>query len=208
MRDGVPLALGMQHDFPDALSDELAAAFYRYLASGNDVAEAVRQARLSLAEAHPAMMGLLVAYTCQDAQAWSALPLPVGRPDCDLTLPARLNLPENVAPPVGGLLGRNHELAALARALGEGPVATVVGAGGIGKTTLAAAFARRFGWRFRRVVGVSFAGAPVDEVRVCRELRSSDWPVPRHSRRLSRRLRAPRAGRTIRRPSCARGLRR
>ncbi|MDW8390527.1 MAG: CHAT domain-containing protein, partial [Oscillochloridaceae bacterium] len=167
-RDGVPVALGMQHNFPDPLSDELAAAFYRYLCSGNDVAEAVRQARLSMAGAHPAKMGLLVAYACH--AAWSALPLPGGAPDCDLALPARLSLPENVIPPAGGLLGRNRELAALARALDESAVATVAGAGGMGKTALAAAFARRFGWRFRRVVGVSFAGAPVDEARVCREL--------------------------------------
>ncbi|MDW8373918.1 MAG: CHAT domain-containing protein, partial [Planctomycetota bacterium] len=168
VRDGVPVALGMQHNFPDPLSDELVAAFYRYLCSGNDVAEAVRQARLTLAEAHPAMMGLLVAYACR--AAWSALPLPDGAPDCDLALPARLSLPENVMPPVGGLLGRNRELAALARALDESAAATVVGAGGMGKTALAATFARRFGWRFRRVAGVSFAGAPVDETRVCREL--------------------------------------
>ena len=168
VRRGVPMALGMQHNFPDALSDDLVAAFYRYLSAGHSLAEALRQAQISLAEAHPATVGMLVGYA--RGQGWQALNLPSGKPDVQLDWNDRIRLPEAVVPPATGLLGRNAELVALAEALTQSNVATIVGAGGIGKTALAAAFIRRFAWRFGRVVGVSFANAPVDEGRVCREL--------------------------------------
>ena len=41
---GVPAAIGMQGDFPDPLSDDLAASLYDFLLAGHPLAEAVRQA--------------------------------------------------------------------------------------------------------------------------------------------------------------------
>ncbi len=168
VRHGVPMALGMQHNFPDALSDDLVAAFYRYLSAGRSLAEALRQAQISLAEANPATVGMLVGYARQGG--WQALNLLPGKPDVQLDWSHRIRLPEAVVPPATGLLGRNAELVALAEAYDQSRVATIVGAGGMGKTALTAAFTRRFAWRFERVVGVSFANAPVDEGRACREL--------------------------------------
>ncbi len=168
VRQGVPLALGMQHDFPDPLSDDLVAAFYRYLSAGRQPSEALRQARIRLADEHPAAAGMLVCYTCDDG--WAALNLPPGQPTIHLDWSTPVRLPDQVTVPTTGLLGRNAELVALATALQQGRVATIVGAGGMGKTALAATFIRRFGWRFGRVAGVSFANAPIDEGRVCREL--------------------------------------
>jgi tetratricopeptide (TPR) repeat protein len=168
VRQGVPLALGMQHDFPDPLSDDLVAAFYRYLSAGRQPSEALRQARIRLADEHPAAAGMLVGYTCDDG--WAALNLPPGQPTIHLDWSTPIRLPDQVTVPTTGLLSRNAELVALATALRQGRVATIVGAGGMGKTALAATFTHRFAWRFRRVAGVSFANAPIDEGRVCREL--------------------------------------
>jgi tetratricopeptide (TPR) repeat protein len=168
VRQGVPLALGMQHNFPDPLSDDLVAAFYRYLSAGRQPSEALRQARIRLADEHPAAAGMLVGYTCDNG--WAALNLPPGQPTIHLDWSTPVRLPDQVTVPTTGLLGRNAELVALATALQQGRVATIVGAGGMGKTALAATFIRRFGWRFGRVAGVSFANAPIDEGRVCREL--------------------------------------
>lgn len=165
VRQGVPLALGMQHNFPDPLSDDLVAAFYRYLIAGSQPSEALRQARIRLADEHPAAAGMLVGYTCYDG--WAALNLPPGQPTIHLDWSTPVRLPDQVSVPTTGLLGRNAELVALATALQKGRVATIVGAGGMGKTALAATFIRRFAWRFGRVAGVSFANALIDEGRVC-----------------------------------------
>ncbi len=170
VRAGAPVALGMQHSFPDPQSAKLAGTFYRWLSSGrNRVAEAARQARQAIKAADSSAVGLLVVYTRQDA--WGPLALPAGSPDVQLGLPADVNVPASIAAPSSGLLGRNAELVALAAAFSAGKrVVTITGFGGMGKTALAAGFLRRFGWRFQRVLGVSFANETVDLARVCREL--------------------------------------
>lgn len=145
VQDGVPVALGMQHTFPDPLSDDLVAGFYRFLFAGTTVSEAVRQARMRLADTSPASMGILVAYTCQ--QGWAAMPVPAGASPIHLALPGSITLPENVIPPTIGLRGRSSELVALGKGLKESTVVTVVG--------LAASAKRR--WR-RHFCGAS-AGA-------------------------------------------------
>lgn len=158
---GVPAAIGMQGAFPDALSDDLAAALYDALLAGHDLAEALRQTRLALNHT-PDAAGLPVAYVAR--QSWGALPLRAGRPNAGaLRLPGRLNLSQDIQPP-RPLRGRNAELHGLARLYDQGArVVTVVGSGGIGKTALAATFAERFGWRRPDgVLGVSFAAAEVD----------------------------------------------
>ena len=58
---GTPAAVGMQGIFPDPLSDEFAAALYDYLLAGQDLAEALRQARLAVSKM-PGALGLPVGY--------------------------------------------------------------------------------------------------------------------------------------------------
>jgi len=158
---GIPAAIGMQGDFPDPLSDELAATLYEFLLAGHDLGEALRQARGPLAKAeHPYAVGLPVAYAAPGAAG--PLPLQAGQPAVpDLTQGRYLNLPLSLQPP-HPFLGRERELYELAHAFSAGHhVITVVGTGGIGKTALAAAFAERFGWRFAGgVVGFSLADLP------------------------------------------------
>ena len=48
VRGGVPAALGMHGNFPDAESDDLAASLYRFLLAGQPLAHAVRQGSLNL----------------------------------------------------------------------------------------------------------------------------------------------------------------
>ncbi|MCU0501324.1 MAG: CHAT domain-containing protein, partial [Anaerolineae bacterium] len=156
---GIPAAIGMQGDFPDPLSDELAATLYEFLLAGHDLGEALRQARVALAE-HPYAVGLPVAYVAPGAAG--PLPLQSGQPAVpDLSQGRYLNLPLSLQPP-HPFLGRERELYELAHAFSTGhKVVTVVGTGGIGKTALAAAFAERFGWRFAGgVIGFSLVDLP------------------------------------------------
>jgi len=156
---GVPAAIGMQGDFPDALSDDLAASLYDFLLAGHPLGEAMRQARLAMAD-RPYAVGLPVAYVARGGDA--PLPIQAGQPAvADLTAARYANVPLNLRPP-RPFVGREAELHELARAFSNGiKVVTVVGTGGIGKTALAAAFAERFGWRFDGgVIGFSLADLP------------------------------------------------
>ena len=149
----------MQGDFPDPLSDDLAAALYEFLLAGHGLGEALRQARLAMAD-RPYAVGLPVAYVTRGGDA--PLPIQAGQPAvADLTAGRYANVPLNLRPP-RPFLGREGELHDLARAFSDGRrVVTVVGTGGIGKTALAAAFAERFGWRFDGgVIGFSLADLP------------------------------------------------
>jgi tetratricopeptide (TPR) repeat protein len=156
---GVPAAIGMQGDFPDPLSDDLAAALYDCLLAGHGLGEALRQARLAMAD-RPYAVGLPVAYVAAGGDA--PLPRQPGQPAvADLRAGRYANVPLNLQPP-RPFVGREAELHELACAFDSGVrVVTVVGAGGIGKTALAAAFAARFGWLFDGgVIGFSLADLP------------------------------------------------
>ena len=156
---GVPAAIGMQGDFPDPLSDDLAAALYDCLLAGHPLGEALRQARLAMA-GQPYAVGLPVAYVAAGGDA--PLPIQPGQPAvADLAAGRHANVPLTLRPP-RPFVGREAELHGLARAFSDGNrVVTVVGTGGIGKTALAAAFAERFGWRFDGgVIGFSLADLP------------------------------------------------
>ncbi len=170
VRQGVPLAIGMQGSFLDALSDELAEAFYRTLLAGYSAAEALRQARLALFEQAVGQTGLPAGYVARGA--WGPLPLADGQPEiAQLRLPGVAALPPEVQPP-RPLLGRGADLHGLARLYSQGKhVVTIAGTGGVGKTALAAAFAERFAWRWHRGVrAISFAVGEVDDGRFRDEL--------------------------------------
>lgn len=168
-QQGVPIALGMQHNFPDPLSDTLAAEFYRSLLNGYDIAEASRLARASLAAENPYAAGMLVVYSCQNA--WLAPALDQGQASFSSGLAGDCRLPASLLAGNRELIGRDTSLAELAALFDDDSTAvTINGMGGIGKTSLARGFIQRFGWRFGRVLGVSFAAATVDLARICREL--------------------------------------
>ena len=170
VRQGIPLAMGMQGNLDDRLSDDLAEAFYRTLLAGASVSEALRQARLALLEQDPAQAGLPVGYAARNA--WGPLPLDDGRPEVrDLRLPGAVRLPPEVQPP-RPLLGRNAHLHQLARRYSGGQrVVTIAGTGGMGKTALAGGWAERFAWRWPGgVVAVSFSAGEVDDARFRDEL--------------------------------------
>jgi len=168
VQNGVPAAVGMQGKFPDRLSEPLAVALYESLLSGYSLAEALRQARLSLST-EPSAAGLPVGYVARDG--WDGLPLRPGAPSVrNLRLPGRISLSQDIQPP-RPLRGRNGELHELAQRYSQGGrVVTVVGSGGIGKTALAATFAERFGYRWPHVLGVSFASGDPDAARFRDEL--------------------------------------
>jgi tetratricopeptide (TPR) repeat protein len=155
--NGVPFTIGMQSAFPDPLSDDLAVALYDSLFAGMTFGEALRQARLALAQ-HPKSMGLPVGYAARDG--WNAsLPLRAGTPKvAALGKPGQTALGGDIQPP-RPLLGRNRELHQLAKLYSDGQqVLTIAGTGGMGKTALAATFAERFAWRWPQGVrAYSFA---------------------------------------------------
>lgn len=163
VQNGLPAAIGMQGPFPDALSDELASTLYNWLLAGQPLGEALRQARWSLfASEQIWATGLPVAYVSQNG--WQPLAIPDGTPQLgSFGLPGRTNLVPETQPPMP-LLGRHqmlHQLASLYDEYGRG-VVTIAGAGGIGKTALAASFAARFAWRWPDgVASLSFASGNV-----------------------------------------------
>jgi hypothetical protein len=108
---GTPAAIGMQGDFPDPQSDDLAAALYDFLLAGQPLAEALRQARQAM-QAQPYAVGLPVGYVAPGG--WAGLPLTPGPPQVSsLNQPAFLRLPPALEAP-HPFMGRQAELHALA----------------------------------------------------------------------------------------------
>ncbi len=166
--NGVPAAVGMQGPFPDSGSGPLAEALYDSLLAGLDLAEAMRQARQRLLDESVHTVGLPVAYVARDA--WGPLEVSEGPPDTrDLRRLGRVDLPAEVQPPAV-LQGRHWELHQVAQLFSQGArVVTLIGAGGMGKTALAATFARRFAWRWPQgVAGISFAAEATLDARAFR----------------------------------------
>ncbi|MEM7133593.1 MAG: CHAT domain-containing protein [Chloroflexota bacterium] len=160
VRLGTPAAVGMQGNFPDHLSDELAATFYEFLLAEYGIGQAMLQARKALQDS-PFAVGLPVLYVNSENEPISIIPQ--GKPRVQLMRPDDTDpIPLSLQPP-DELFGRkleNFELARIFNGAGifakGSKVITITGPIGIGKSTLAAAFASRFSWRFNKVFGFSF----------------------------------------------------
>ena len=167
---GIPAVVGMQGGLPDALAPVFARHFYAALfQEGLSLAEALLQARQAMRDHARDRLQIRAMTTLQDLAALpvlylarnanQALPLTRGEPQIDLDPPGRVALPEEIMTVPDPFLGREEHLHALARLYHQGSrVVTLIGAAGTGKTALAAAFARRFAWRWPHgVAGYSFA---------------------------------------------------
>ncbi len=114
--------------------------------------------------------------------AWTPPHTPAAPPDPEGPLPEPGPLPAGSrvpVPPNPDFTGREGELRALARALLHGTgfrAVAVHGPGGVGKTQLAAAFARRFGRHFCAVLWMPAAQSPEEAFFVwAEELHRAGW---------------------------------
>ncbi|MFZ5887096.1 MAG: tetratricopeptide repeat protein, partial [Chloroflexota bacterium] len=163
--EGAPFVLGMQMVVPDFAARQFTTMFYRYLLAGEDIYEAVRQARLATLPDEIAM-GIPVLYTTDAAQAGILRPRGSGLQVRETPRPLLEGLPTIVS----GFFGRHAELARIGELLtadrprqGETyPPLTVTlhGAGGIGKTALLVKAAERFAWRFNGVIAIPLDPLP------------------------------------------------
>lgn len=149
VRNGIPAALGMQAPIADNDAEALAATFYRALAAGQPPAQALYRARLTLKARlrdQMAMWAIPALYLAQGYR-WPTPPPAPPTPLPSLEPPAP-NIAELRAP--DQIIGRERELAELARlfVLDRRQIVTVRGVGGIGKTALVAALARRLRFHF------------------------------------------------------------
>jgi tetratricopeptide (TPR) repeat protein len=156
-RQGIPFVLGMRMDVPEISARQFTTLFYRYLMAGEDLFEAVRQARLNLLSRNdPAaerLMGIPVLYA---AETGRAILRPAGR-GLQVRPSPRPNL-SGLPTLESGFFGRQHELVQIGERLTAPPrregatfqprTLTLHGIGGIGKTALLRKAAERFAWAF------------------------------------------------------------
>jgi tetratricopeptide (TPR) repeat protein len=159
---GVPYALGMQFSAADPIAPCFARFFYRYLAEGLPVEEAVRQARLAL-EPYPQALGIPVLCAAHAGEGARVLPKDTGKATGEAGVylwPPEPDLAE--LPAASQFHGYQAEVALLGAYWRDGAsVITILGEGGIGKTALAVQAARRFRWRFPGgVLGLSLDPVP------------------------------------------------
>jgi hypothetical protein len=156
-RQGIPFVLGMQMIVPEIQARQFTTLFYRYLMAGEDLFEAVRQARLNLlSQSNPLaelLMGIPVLYA---AETGRAILRPAGR-GLQVRPSPRPNL-SGLPTLESGFFGRQHELVQIGERLTAPPrredatfqprTLTLHGIGGIGKTALLRKAAERFAWAF------------------------------------------------------------
>jgi tetratricopeptide (TPR) repeat protein len=156
-RQGIPFVLGMRMAVPEISARQFTTLFYRYLMAGEDLFEAVRQARLNLLSRNdPAaerLMGIPVLYA---AETGRAILRPAGR-GLQVRPSPRPNL-SGLPTLESGFFGRQHELVQIGERLTAPPrregatfqprTLTLHGIGGIGKTALLRKAAERFAWAF------------------------------------------------------------
>ena len=156
-RQGIPFVLGMQMIVPEIPARQFTTLFYRYLMAGEDLFEAVRQARLNLlSQSNPLaelLMGIPVLYA---AETGRTILRPAGR-GLQLRPSPRPTL-SGLPVPKHGFFGRQEELVRIGELLTAPPrregttfqprTLTLKGIGGIGKTILLCKAAERFAWAF------------------------------------------------------------
>ncbi|MGB9872893.1 MAG: CHAT domain-containing protein, partial [Anaerolineae bacterium] len=167
---GMPFVLGMQLTVPAVSARRFTAALYRHLLRGETVLEAVRQGRLAVLNDTALPMEIRrqafiipVLYLRGPGvpefrlPEWKGLTVQAPAPRTDfLGLPA----------PESGFFGRHRELVEIGRQLVDrpagrpGPVVTLHGTGGIGKTALLRRAAERFAWAFDGVLALSLDPLP------------------------------------------------
>jgi tetratricopeptide (TPR) repeat protein/ABC-type uncharacterized transport system YnjBCD ATPase subunit len=171
--EGLPYALGMQFSVPDAAALKLARFFYRFLAEGHSVEEAVRQARIALAASDdlPGLkdyaMGIPVLYT-SFVRGFARFRVEPGTMEIrEATVRQEFDTEISEA---AIFRGRRQELAAIGQRLQDGAkVLTLVGPGGSGKSALARKAASRFAWRFSDgILGLSLEHLPAKEEIIIR----------------------------------------
>ncbi|WP_333691758.1 CHAT domain-containing protein, partial [Chloroflexus sp.] len=180
VRQGIPAVVGTQYQVLDEAAAHVARTFYRSLATGQHPAQALYRARLQLrnqSRSEPREWAIPTLYLAQH-YTWqaqrpdlSAPPAPIEPPEPNLT---PLRAPDLSA---GRFVGRHRELRDLARlfVIDQKRIVTIRGAGGIGKTALAAALAQRLRFHFRDgIVALSLflpgEHAPLRAAAVRREL--------------------------------------
>jgi tetratricopeptide (TPR) repeat protein len=171
--EGLPYALGMQFSVPDVAALKLARFFYRFLAAGHSVEEAVRQARIALAAADDLnglkdyAIGIPVLYTSL-VRGFARFRSEPGTATIQ-EISVRQEFDTEISE-TSIFRGRRHELAEIGQRLQKGTkVLTLAGPGGSGKSTLARNAATRFAWRFPDgILGLSLESLPTKEEIISR----------------------------------------
>jgi tetratricopeptide (TPR) repeat protein len=147
VRQKIPYALGMRFSIPDEEARSFSRVFYSDLARGSSVEEALRQARLTLANSSRSWaLGVPVLYTSltQPATGFASL---TGSP---IVREHQSPMEVSALPRAEGTFqGRIDELKVLGSALtgdSRPPLVTIHGGGGQGKTVLAHEAAERFAY--------------------------------------------------------------
>jgi tetratricopeptide (TPR) repeat protein len=146
-RQKTPYALGMRYSIPDEDARAFSRTFYSELAQGTSVEEALRQARLTLADSpRPWAIGVPVLYTSLEHPA-TGFSTVTGSPTIKEHQP---HLEISLLPRAEGTFqGRFDELKQLGTLLtgnSRPPLVTIHGGGGQGKTALARETVERFAY--------------------------------------------------------------
>jgi len=151
---GVPYVIAMQSSLSTVSGTLLSGHFYRYLAKGKTIAEAVRLSRFTLHEQgpHPWEFAVPILFTAHPEKEEGALVIPV---ETEEQVDVKLRGSRLTEQREERFAGRRRELVKIAKALDRHSADRGVllhGAGGMGKTATALEAAHRFGEDFDEVV--------------------------------------------------------
>ena len=150
VQHGIPVVLGTQYTVLDEAASVFAATFYRQLAHGNHPAQALYSARRQLKNKYrnePQEWAIPVLYLAEGYDWQTQKPEPGISP---ASIEAPVPQTEELRSPAD-IIGRATELMELARAFlfENRRIITIRGTGGIGKTALVHALAKRLRYYFR-----------------------------------------------------------